>query len=388
MWKNLYSWRYYSLGKEHYHECMNKIFINNLRFLHHASVIFTVFAVCFSALSVIMDRDIIKAGFCIAAALIALLLAFVTYYKLQTTYINNHFIYILTTIYYANVMILGIYLSVWSSPDKLATIYLCLLICVPLMFINPPQFNLCLTIGAIITFTVSTICVKSFDNWILDIINTLIAGIISIYFTWLISKLRLGMELSTTMLENERDSYFDQSILDELTQLKNRRDFQQTFKRYLSNYRNSDNWMCIAILDIDFFKLYNDHYGHPKGDECLRAVGRVLNSLQESHDVYSARVGGEEFALLWFETEVSHVDTVVSYLQKLIKELEIPHEKSKVLPYISISIGVFAQQCGVATDTQTMYDMADKALYHAKEGGRNCAVIFGNTIEQYKITAQ
>ncbi|MDR2923133.1 MAG: GGDEF domain-containing protein [Treponema sp.] len=365
---------------------MNKLFMNNLRHLYHASAVVAVFAGGCSVLSIITDRDVFKAGVCGVAGLIALFLAFFTYYKMQTAYLNNRFIYILTSIYYANVMSLGIYLSVWSSPDELATIFLCFLICAPLMFINPPQFNLCLTMSAIIGFTVSTIYVKPFDKWILDIINTAIAGAISLYFTWYIGKLQLGLELSTALLEDERDNYFDQSIIDELTQLKNRRDFQQTFKRYLSNYRTSDNWLCIAILDIDFFKFYNDHYGHPGGDECLRAVGRVLNSLKDTHDVYAARVGGEEFALLWFEADASHVDVVVSHLQKLIKELKIPHEKSKVSPYVSISIGVFIERCGDSTDTQTLYDMADKALYNAKEGGRNCAVIFGNTIEQYKIT--
>jgi diguanylate cyclase (GGDEF)-like protein len=154
----------------------------------------------------------------------------------------------------------------------------------------------------------------------------------------------------------------------------------------MSNYRTSDNWLCIAIIDIDFFKYYNDYYGHPKGDDCLRAVGRVLNGLKDSHDIYSARVGGEEFALLWFEREASHVNVVISQLQELIKELKIPHEKSKVLPYVSVSIGVFIEQCGASTDAQTMYDMADKALYTAKGSGRNCAIILGNTIEQYKMT--
>jgi diguanylate cyclase (GGDEF)-like protein len=384
MWKKLYSWRYYSVGKEHYHECINKLFMDNLRNLYQANAIVAAFAGCFTVLSIFIDKDIIKAGICLGAALIALLMAFFTYYKLQT-YATKRFIYILTSIYYVNVMTLGIYLGVWSSPDKLATIFLCFLICVQLMFINPPQFNLCLTISAIAAFTVSTIFVKKFDIWLLDIINTSIAGAISLYFTWHIGKLRLGLELSTTMLENERDGYYDQSTIDELTKLKNRRDFQQTFRRYLSNYRTSDNFLCIAIIDIDFFKFYNDHYGHPGGDECLRSVGKVLGSLKETHDVYSARVGGEEFALLWFEAEISHVDVVVSHLQELIKKLKIPHAKSKVLPYVSISMGVFVERCGIPTDTQTMYDMADKALYNAKEGGRNCAIITGSTIEQYKI---
>jgi diguanylate cyclase (GGDEF)-like protein len=386
MWKKLCSWRYYSVNKDHYYECINKLFMDNLRNLYLANAFFTVLSVCLAVISVIMDRtNLFRAGVCCASAIIALPLACFTYYRMQTAYVSNRFVFIITTLYYANVMWLGIYLSVWASPDKLATLFLCFLLCALLMFINPPQFNLLLTMGAIIIFTVSTIYVKEKENIILDLINTFIVGVISLYFTWYIGKLRLGLELSTTMLEDERNNYFDQSIIDELTQLKNRRDFQQTFKRYLSNYRNSDNWLCIGIIDIDFFKNYNDHYGHPKGDDCLRAVGRVLNSLQDTLDIYSARVGGEEFALLWFETEASHVNVVVSQLQELIRELKIPHEKSKVSPYVSISIGIFVKRCGTADDSQTMYDMADKALYTAKGDGRNCAIITGDEIEQYKI---
>jgi len=387
MWKRLDSWRYYSLGKEHYYEAMKKIFLNNLLSLRQANTIVAVFAACFSLASLIIEKDIVKAGVCFGAALVALLLAIYTNYKMQTVFINNRFIYIITTVFYVNVVFFGIYLSVWSSPTKLATIFLCLLICAPLMVINSPLFNLSLTGGAIICFIVSTILVKKDPEiWGLDIVNAMIAGVIGLYFTWQISKLRLGLELSASMLEDERNNYFDQSTIDELTQLKNRRDFQQVFKRYLSNYRTSDKWLCIAIIDIDFFKFYNDHYGHPMGDDCLRAVGGVLNSLNNTHDVYSARVGGEEFALLWFETDASHVDVVVSHLLGLIKDLKIPHEKSKVSPYVSISIGVFVGRCGASYDTHTLYDMADKGLYTAKEGGRNCAIIYGDEIEQYKIT--
>jgi len=188
------------------------------------------------------------------------------------------------------------------------------------------------------------------------------------------------------MLEDERNQYFDQSTIDELTKLKNRRDFMQTFQRYISNYRNTDDWLCIAIADIDYFKNYNDHYGHPKGDDCLRGVGRVFNSLKDNLGVYAARVGGEEFALLWFEKDATSVDTVVSEIMKLMGEMKMPHEKSKVWPYVTLSIGIYVERCGSPNDMQALYDSADKALYAAKTGGRNCAIINGAELKQYKIT--
>jgi diguanylate cyclase (GGDEF)-like protein len=121
------------------------------------------------------------------------------------------------------------------------------------------------------------------------------------------------------------------------------------------------------------------------GDDCLRGIGRVLNSLMDSMGVYTARVGGEEFAMLWFEQDRAHVDAVVFNLQQLIKSLEIPHEKSRVAQYVTVSIGIHVERCGSSGDVQAVYDLADKALYTAKKSGRNCAIVSGNDIEQYKI---
>jgi diguanylate cyclase (GGDEF)-like protein len=391
------TWRYYSFGKEQYQECMGKVFVNNLNSLRQVNFIIAVFAAVFSLFPIFFEMDIINKGVSygrpfinaivyLSTALIALLLGIYINYKMQTTIVGNKFIYVFTTLFYVNVMGFGIYLGVWSTPDKLATIFLCFLICALLMFLNPPQFNLILTLCAMAAYLVLAFLIKNMENAIYDTMDTLVAGLISLFFTWHISKLRLGLEISTSMLEDERDKYIDQSTIDELTKLKNRRDFMQTFKRYLSNYRTNDDWLCVSISDIDFFKFYNDHYGHPKGDDCLRSVGAAFNKLRDDMNVYVARVGGEEFAMLWFEKETSHVDAVVSYLSGLIRNAKIPHEKSKVNKFVTMSMGVYVEKCGASTDAQTLYNLADQALYAAKEGGRNCAVISGREIVQYKIT--
>jgi len=380
-----YSWRYYSFGKEQYNECLSSILSSNLLNLRQANTIFAAFAACFSVFTLLIDKAPFKAGIYLATAIIASLFAFYINYKMQKEHVNNKFIYTITAFFYLNVMIFGIYLGVIANPDKLATIFLCFLICALLMFINPPLFNFFLTLGAMIVFIAFSIAHKTSEIWILDVINAMIAGIISLFFNWHISKLRLGLEISANMLEEERNKYHDQSIIDELTQLRNRRDFMHTFQRYLSNYRTSDDYLCVAICDIDFFKNYNDHYGHPMGDDCLRGVGRVFNSLKDSLGVYSARVGGEEFALLWFEQDVSHIDTVISHTANLINKLQIRHEKSKVSEYVTLSMGVYVERCGSSSDAKALYDLADKALYTAKESGRNCAIVHGKELEQYKI---
>ena len=389
MRKFLYSWRFYTFGREQYQECMNNVFANNLPSLRQGNILVIIFSFVCSFIPLIADGfnkdSFIKASIYLITALIAFIIYLCTNYAMQQINIKNRTIFILISIFYANLMLFGIYFSVWAIPDKPASFVFVFFPCALLLFLNPPRFNLGLTLSAMTVFIVSTIIVKEYSIWIYDVIHVMIVCSLSLFFTWSISKLRIGLEISTTMLEEERNKYVDQSITDELTQLRNRRDFNQTFQRFLSNYRASDDWLCIALADIDFFKFYNDHYGHPVGDDCLRSIGAALNSLS-SLGVYAARVGGEEFALLWFEKDVTHVDNVVTHWKKTIRDLKIPHEKSKVSEYVTMSIGVYVIKCGSTHDAKVLYDLADKALYTAKSSGRNCAIILGDGIKEYKIT--
>ncbi|MCL2806473.1 MAG: GGDEF domain-containing protein [Treponema sp.] len=252
---------------------------------------------------------------------------------------------------------------------------MCILICALFVFNISPIYYYCVTLCAVILFIVCAVLVKPFGTWSIDVTNAIFAGFISLFFGWQIIKFRISSSSTVGKLEKERNKYQDQSTVDELTQLKNRRDFFQTFQRFLVNYRQSDNFLCVAILDIDFFKNYNDHYGHPQGDECLRALGKAFAGLKENMNIYSARIGGEEFALLWFEKEFSHAEIVADKVLQLVRDLNIKHEKSNIAPYVTISIGVHVIRCGSTSETQILYDLADKALYAAKSGGRNRVVI-------------
>ena len=386
MWKMINNWRSYSYGRERYLDCMSKIFIRNLNSLRQANTIAAVLVGCYAIVPLVVDKDFIKVGVSLAAAVVALALSLFTNYIMQGAMVSNRLIYILTTIYYANIILFGLYLGIWANPSQFAVTFMCIMICALALLVNPPLFNLCLTLFAMGIFVTATIIFKPQELWLPAFCNLVFAGYISLFLNWQITKLRLGLELSANMLEDERNKYFDQSVIDELTQLRNRRDFMQTFQRYISNYRNTDDWLCIAIADIDYFKNFNDHYGHPKGDDCLRGVGRVFNNLKDNLGVYTARVGGEEFALLWFEKNAAAVDTVVHEIMKLMGEMKMPHEKSKVWPYVTLSIGIYVERCGSPNDMQTLYDSADKALYAAKTSGRNRAVINGAELKQYEIT--
>jgi len=351
---------------------MEKAFPNNLNSLRLVNTVVIFLAFTFAAFPFFVESNIFKTSFYLAAALFALILGFVIKFKdsrrKQGEKIKNGFIYALIIAYYANAIFFGIYLGVWANLGKLAVSFMVILLCALVLLNTSPILNLCLTISAMLLFMAATIFVKAPQDWSLDVTNALFAGIVGLFINWRVTMYRMSMLTAAIKLEAE-------STTDTLTGLKNRRDFTQTFQRFISNYRQSDIYLCIAILDIDFFKNYNDHYGHPQGDECLRSIGAMLNQLRDIIGVYTARVGGEEFAMIWFDREASNANNVASLVNQMVRNLNIPHEKSSIAPYVTVSLGIHITLCSASKDMQTLYDLADKALYTAKSEGRNRAVI-------------
>jgi len=375
----VYKWRYYSLGFDEYVKCMDRAFKDNVYRLFLANRTVAIFALIFSVYPLFVAKNYFNALFYVGTSIIAL---FFTIYsnnlckqQKRGKIFKKQFIYFLITLYYINVIVFGIYLGVWANPGKYAVSFMGILICALFLFNISPMAFLIHTISAMAMFMVITSLVKPLDCSIMDITNSLFAGLLGLYFGWQIIIHRITSTLTIDKLENERNNYFDQSTIDELTQLKNRRDFMQTFQRFIVSPRQSDNYLCLAIIDIDFFKSYNDHYGHPKGDECLRDIGKALNNINESMNIYVSRIGGEEFAMLWFENDALNAKEIASKVNQIIRDLNIKHEHSEIAPYVTVSIGVHVSPCGTINDKQFLYDLADKALYAAKTSGRNCVVV-------------
>jgi len=387
----LTTWRYYSLGYEQYHECMERVYKYNLYNLRLANILVVILAVLFSCFPIFVQSNFMEAAAYLFTALVGLLFAIIANRNIklinqQKRQENKRNVYVLIILFFINIVFFGIFVGVLMNRDNYTVTFMTLLVCSLFLFYCSPIFNLSLIMGATAVFITSTVLLKEQSIYVVDIFNVIFSALISLLVCWRITMLRLVSEFNARKMEGERDKYMDQSTIDELTQLRNRRDFDLTFQRYLSNYRSSDDYLCVAIADIDFFKYYNDFYGHPKGDDCLRAIGGALIRLNKTMGVYCARVGGEEFALLWFEKDITHVDAVITRVTKLIKSLKIPHEKSNINSFVTMSIGVYIEKCGGSLgNTEELYDLADKALYSAKGNGRNCAIVRGRNMSQYQI---
>jgi diguanylate cyclase (GGDEF)-like protein len=372
-------WLFYGLGREEYTKSMDNVFSKNIHNLRRTNAVVTFLLTGFVLVPLLLEKNLTKAvfyiGTAIAAATIYFLVCFI-YRKINNEQkVRKNLVYLLICFSYINIITFGIYLGVWADPGNIAGIFLPILICALLLFNIPAVFYFSLTALSTVVFIIIVSIVKTPAEYRIDIPNALFAGSISMIFGWHIIMNRLSLSSIAHRMENERNDFFDQSTIDELTQLKNRRDFMITFQRSLSHHRPDDKFICIAVLDIDHFKNYNDFYGHPKGDNCLRKIGKALKDLQSKMNIYAARIGGEEFALIWFEREVANAENVASLISEMIRRLNIPHESSPVAPYISVSIGAYVVQCSASNDMNKLYNKADEALYIAKKDGRNRAVI-------------
>ncbi|MEQ8493082.1 MAG: diguanylate cyclase, partial [Gammaproteobacteria bacterium] len=161
------------------------------------------------------------------------------------------------------------------------------------------------------------------------------------------------------------------SSLDGLTGIANRRRFDQMLAREWSRAHRGQWPLALILCDLDYFKQYNDHYGHQAGDACLRQLAQLLErSLRRGGDL-AARYGGEEFAILLPETDSEHAAAVAEGIRDALLQLGLPHERSLVAPVLTASFGVAALVPDGESAPEVLVEQADKALYAAKASGRN-----------------
>jgi len=160
--------------------------------------------------------------------------------------------------------------------------------------------------------------------------------------------------------------------IDGLTELANRRRFDEVYELEWQRARRAGRPLSLALLDIDAFKQYNDRYGHPAGDRALRAVARLAAAAMRRPADLAARYGGEELVLLLPETGAQEARQLVSQLREAVAALTIPHEASNVAAVLTASVGGATLEAGSFEAAPDLFEAADAQLYRAKQAGRNC----------------
>ena len=163
----------------------------------------------------------------------------------------------------------------------------------------------------------------------------------------------------------------DKMYHDTLTGIYNRRYLEDSLKRITHSLKRYGDILSVMMIDIDYFKLFNDTYGHSEGDICLKKVAEAINDTLLRPDDFVARYGGEEFTVILPYTDEKGSRFIAEKMLKNVREMKIPHEKSEAADYVTISIGLTTINAELSQDGDEFIKHADKALYQSKSNGRN-----------------
>ncbi len=172
-------------------------------------------------------------------------------------------------------------------------------------------------------------------------------------------------------LQHANEQLLRLSTTDSLTELANRRLLMHRLEDEWRRGLRSNEPLSLLLIDVDFFKLYNDHYGHPAGDACLQAVAAVLLASANRPSDLAARYGGEEFVLLLPHTDAEGAQAVAQRIMQRLRDAAVPHEMSPLGPFITVSMGLVSGQANSISSAAQWLAQADLVLYQAKAQGRN-----------------
>jgi diguanylate cyclase (GGDEF)-like protein len=175
----------------------------------------------------------------------------------------------------------------------------------------------------------------------------------------------------TTDLVAARDELQRLATEDALTGLANRRKFDATLDQEWRRAQREGHWITLVLLDVDFFKRYNDRYGHGRGDECLKAVAQAVASQCTRPSDFVARYGGEEFAMVLPEIDPDRVRALLHAVLLAVDTMQIDHADSTCAAHVTISLGAMSVKPSRHDEAQATLRHADELLYQAKERGRH-----------------
>ena len=183
--------------------------------------------------------------------------------------------------------------------------------------------------------------------------------------------LELKVQQRTAELKEANEKLEKLATIDGLTGVANHRRFLEFYKLEWKRAIRNSRPISLILMDVDFFKMYNDTYGHQAGDECLRKIAQAIeNSVKRETDLV-ARYGGEEFVAVLVETDAKGAETVAEKVSVELEKLKMVHEESSVSEHVTISMGLATTIPKVDTDDSWLINKADNALYQSKKNGRN-----------------
>jgi len=192
--------------------------------------------------------------------------------------------------------------------------------------------------------------------------------------------IKISDRASSNMIIDQKEQITDLSDkvhYDALTGIYNRRYMEEMLERIVKGMKRAgDGLLSILMMDVDFFKKFNDNYGHAEGDVCLIKVAQAIKDSLLRDDDFAARYGGEEFSVILPNTDVAGACAIAERILTNVRECNIPHEKSEAASFVTLSIGIATGEIRPEQNGMDFIKRADEALYYSKGGGRNRYTFF------------
>ena len=211
--------------------------------------------------------------------------------------------------------------------------------------------------------------------------------IISFYVFKSIQNDQTKLEIATKRLKKANKKLENVSYTDSLTSLHNRRYFNFIYDKELKRAKRERKFITFMMLDIDFFKQYNDTYGHIAGDKALKRVSKILKDLLQRPSDYVFRLGGEEFGVILSDNDEKNSSKVAQKICDVVRGQKIAHKSSTACEVVTISVGVVCCVADEALDEDLLITRADEMLYEAKKSGRNKYKITTDVADLNKVSA-
>ncbi|MGL5259579.1 MAG: GGDEF domain-containing protein [Lachnospiraceae bacterium] len=254
-------------------------------------------------------------------------------------------------------VLFGIMLSVYVYPHDRTTILLGIFCILPIIYIDKLMNKLVFELIAFLTHTIFSFFLKDHHLLIMDLINSIAFIIVGLFIGYAIQGIKISYFKLEQQLKYERET-------DILTGLKNRRKLYELFMDI--NHQQVDAPSSIIMMDIDHFKRYNDTHGHSMGDRFLSSFGRTLLELEKQFNIKFFRYGGEEFVAFLWDYDLKHKE-ITETIRSNVETMKMKHK-------CTVSIGYVNYSDFKDVHIENLLELADLALYNAKNTGRNKVV--------------
>ncbi|HEY3487450.1 MAG TPA: diguanylate cyclase [Gammaproteobacteria bacterium] len=237
----------------------------------------------------------------------------------------------------------------------------------PMVYLNLANHDINLKLLGVLTIIYITMLMLSgymFNRYMVD----------SLIYRYRSQTLAERLQVANQRLSSANEELQRISTIDELTGTYNRRYFNQRFEEVWNDHMREKNILCVLMIDVDYFKIYNDNFGHLRGDNCLQRVAQeIIQVIRRPRD-FAARFGGEEFIVLLPNTQIAGGKELAERIHQRIVRLAIPHKRPDNLGRITVSIGGSSITPTKDVTEDSFLQQVDQALYQAKNKGRNTSV--------------